>query len=265
MRFVHKIVTSELSARERRELASLGVIVPATDGLVVFEIEESAKEWPLVKAWAKRRDAFDSTSTEFTEREIAEARWVQVRPSWHHGYPQPEDDYWHLTYDPGDCCRKCGIGLQQKEPFRMRREPKWGRRSLLQLNWIFDVYFATPDVWKSIFQPLGVASRVVTDTKGRVLTTVVQLIPGDQVDLIVTDFTAAVTETCAKCGRTKYHPVTRGPLPPLASEPRAALAWSNQYFGSGAPAHHSVVMSQELRRALAAAKVRGVSFEPVAG
>jgi hypothetical protein len=40
------------------------------------------------------------------------------------------------------------------------------------------------------------------------------------------------------------------------------LAWSNQYFGSGASAHHAVVISQELRRALAAAKVRAARSNP---
>ena len=48
----------------------------------------------------------------------------------------------------------------------MKAEPKWGRRGVLQLNWVFDEYFATPEVWASFFEPHGIECRPVMNTRG---------------------------------------------------------------------------------------------------
>ena len=87
------------------------------------------------------------------------------------------------SYDLGQFCERCGVGLKQTAPFQMIGEPKWGKRGILQLNWVFDQFFATPGIWASVFDPHGVASRVVTDTKGRELKTVVQLVAREEIDI----------------------------------------------------------------------------------
>ena len=46
------------------------------------------------------------------------------------------------------------IGAKQVSPFRMKESPNWGRRSILQMNWLFDEYFVKPEVWNAVFQPL---------------------------------------------------------------------------------------------------------------
>jgi hypothetical protein len=202
--------------------------------------------------------------TRFSSQEIAVARWLGLEPDWHYGYPQPKElefGYLEATYDLTEYCDRCGSGLHQKAPFQMRGEPRWGRRSILQLNWVFDEYFVTPGVRRAVFEPRGVASRPVTNPRGDQLRTVVQLHIAEEVGLQTDGLAQA---TCGACGRIKYLPVTRGPLPPLTSEPTGHLAKTRELFGSGASAFREVITSQALRRDLESGKIRGASFVPIA-
>ena len=67
----------------------------------------------------------------------------------------------------------------------MKGEPRWGRRSVLQLNWVFDEYSATPEVWNAVFRPIGVESMPVLGRRGKVLTTVVQMVIDERVPVDV--------------------------------------------------------------------------------
>jgi rRNA maturation protein Nop10 len=268
MQIVHRIALTASEA-DRREIDRLGIKLPpqghVPPGFVFFDAAESDESWPAVRAWIERTHPGDFVSTKFTREEIAEARWLALRPDWHHGYPQPNagnNGYLDVTYDLADCCRVCGIGMRQKAPFRMSGEPRWGKRGILQLNWIMDEYFATPEVWASVFEPHGVGSRPVLNGRGVAeFKTVVQLVADERVSL---DTTTRVSETCPACGRVKYRGDARGPLPPLVTEPRGHIARSAEFFGGGTMATNEVIVSQALARAIQVANVRGASFRPVA-
>ena len=190
-----------------------------------------------------------------------------LNPEWHHGYPQPKEDddgYVEATYDVAEHCERCRVGKRQKAPFQMKREPGWGRKGILQMNWILDEYFTTPEVWARVFEPYGVACRPVLNTKKVELSTVVQLVVTAEVD-IVTDGLATEYTTCRECGRRKYLAVTRGRFPPLVEPPSTGAVKTAQYFGSGGSAWKAILVSQDIARALKGAKVRGASFRPVEG
>lgn len=51
--------------------------------------------------------------------------------------PDYKAGYLMTTYG-GTGCGVCGVGQLQKAPFSMRAEPKWGRRHMMQLNWVAD-------------------------------------------------------------------------------------------------------------------------------
>ncbi|HSP78312.1 MAG TPA: hypothetical protein VLQ93_07270 [Myxococcaceae bacterium] len=200
MQIIHRI-SIDSTPEIRRELATMGIVVGAS-GLVTFEIDEAYDSWPALQSWIARRDAFDLISTNFSKKEIAEARWLELEPDWHHGYPQPGEDhfgYWEATYDVADFCERCGIGLKQKAPFQMKAEPRWGRRGILQLNWVFDEFFVTPEVWSAIFRPHGIGCRPVLNTKGAELKTVVQLVVQEGVKT-----EGLEAERCTHCGRLKF-------------------------------------------------------------
>ena len=143
----------------------------------------------------------------------------------------------------------------------MRGEHNWGRNSILQLNWVFDEYFVTPELWRRVFEPNGIGCRPVTNARAVELTAVVQLDIREDADVSTTDL---AFEGCGRCGRRKYLPITRGPFPHLVTSPRADMAKTRQYFGSGASAFHGVLVSQKLCRILRDQKVRGVEYKPVA-
>jgi hypothetical protein len=261
VRIIHRVGIVS-SPEIRGELAAFGVVV-SDSGLAVFDVDEANVEWPALQQWIRRRRASDVSSTQFSREEIDGAEWLEIVPEWHHGYPQPKQDsfgFVEVTYDTTRYCRECGVGLAQKAPFQMRAEPKWGRRGVLQLNWVFDEFFVKPEVYAAVFEPMGVRSQLVTNTKGIELKSVVQLVVDEQAG-VVTDCLPA--ETCPRCGVRKYLPVTRGTFPALVSEPSGAMVKTTEYFGSGRSAHKRVLVAQSIARLLVQHDVRGASLRPV--
>lgn len=269
MKIIHRIGL-RLSESQREELEALGVKVGvglALPGgglpLFAFDVEEDHRYWATLHELFQRWDAGDYVSTKFSKKEIDAAEWLVMQPSWHHGYPQPNEDddgYLQATYDLTDYCETCGSGLKQKAPFQMKGEPRWGKKGILQMNWVFDQFFVTPEVWAQVFKPHGIPCRPVTNRKGAELKTVVQLDVSEEVSMKVEGLPG---EVCERCGRMKYLPVVRGPYPSLTTSPKAAMVWSQDYFGSGASADHAVLISRKVAKALSDMKVLGASVEPV--
>jgi hypothetical protein len=189
------------------------------------------------------------------------ANYYGIDPTWHYGYPQPEDDFGFLeaTYDLSGYCSKCAVGARQNEPFRMKKEPVWGRRSFLQLNWVFDEYFTKPEIWQKHFEPFGIGYReVVLHKNGAVLDSVVQLdIPAiADVELINQQY-----EICDICHSKKYHPRIVG-FYPRPETTHAEAFKSSAYFGSGSKAFRQVFISQAVFAPIYAAGLKGIEFSP---
>lgn len=270
MKIVHRVAFSATSD-QRRALEGAGVKLPSgipmpggSDPFVAFDIAEDQANWPQIRELLRGWNISEGfVRTDFSKSEIGAATWLELG-AWHHGYPQPDEDifgYRQATYDLTDWCEQCGSGMKQKAPFQMKGEPKWGRNGMLQLVWVYDEIFVTPQVWSNVFRPHGIGSRPVLNTKGVELETVVQLVVEEEVGI---ETAGLPVERCPRCGRTKYLPVTRGPFPALARVPSMAMVKTAEYFGSGGQANKRVLASQAVARALAAAKVRGASLTPVA-
>lgn len=273
MRYIHRIAFRG-SVSQRKQVESMGVeilpsmILEMPVGLphVSFDLAEDHPNWPALRDLFANWDALGMQWTEFSKSELRNASWLNLVPDWHHGYPQPRDNefgYLEATYDLTDYCVRCGIGNKQKAPFQMKGEPKWGRRNILQLNWVFDEYFVTPEAWASVFKPHGILARPVLNNKQIELNSVVQLVVDEHVG-VVTERLTKEEQACTVCGRTKYLPVARGPFPLLVIEPSTPMAKTNEYFGSGASANKGVIVSHALFRDMQSAGMRGVSFRPVA-
>jgi hypothetical protein len=140
----------------------------------------------------------------------------------------------------------------------MKNAPNWGRRSILQMNWVFDEFFVKPDVWKAIFEPSGLKCRpVLLHRTGQELDSVVQLDIPHLVTLMMDSGTFAV-ERCEFCDRKKYAHVTGFFPTPQATV--FALFKSVEYFGSGASAHRAVVISSALCLKSRDTSLRGAEF-----
>jgi hypothetical protein len=261
MEIIHRVSVN--STREiRRELAASGISVEP-EGFVTFTVRESDRVWRQIGEWVSRRGALDVVETTFSPKEIEAADWLELQPERHHGYPQPEADFGfrEATYDLDDYCVHCGIGARQRAPFHMKGEPKWGRGTMLQLNWVFDEFFATPRVWDEVFRPYGIEGRTVLNRKRAELQTVVQLAASGSVDVATGGLPV---DSCPACRRAKHAPIRRGPFPPVEGEMSGHYVKTRQYFGSGGRAWKGVLVSGVVARALLAAGVRGVSLRPAA-
>ena len=199
----------------RSSLAGMGV--PPDDSIILnFKIYESDPSWPQVAELIKRTPSVvDIVSMEFLKSELQSATHLVMKPSWRHGYPMPDDDFGYLdaTYDLSSYCQACGIGGVQNAAFRLKGEPKWGRRSLLQVNWVFDEYFVTPELYSEVFEPFGVGAREVLQyRKLEPLQTVLQL-DISSVSPVGLSMDGCSYEVCRDCDRLKYAPLSRGYYP----------------------------------------------------
>jgi len=266
MKIIHRVSFNPTDA-QRREMSGLGLEwEEAGVGVVVFLIEEGSRAWAIIAPMIAQWDALDMVSTEFTKKELIAADYLLMEPSWHHGYPQPEDSFGYrgITYDSTEYCADCGIGGTQRAPFRMIREPKWGSRRILQLNWVFDEFFVTPESWTTVFKPFGIESLPVLHHKtGRPLELVVQL----QVSSLTTSAIITsdiVPEVCVACNNAKLGKRLPGRFPHVEMPEGSHIAKTIEYFGSGAKAFREIIISAALYKAITAAKLKGASFQVVA-
>lgn len=203
-----------------------------------------------------------SKHSRYTEEERLNAHYLGIGGDWHNGYPQPEDDYIELCYNLNDYCKSCGIGLTQTNPFRLKKKPEWGRRSIFQLNWVFDEYFVKPNIYQTLFFTRDVGKwKVMLDRKNSVLTSVVQLkIPTVESELVMDGYPF---EVCSECGQKKYLPISVGGYPRLKESTKLAMFKSREYFGSGASARKAVFIDNDLYKALKLYNIKGIGYYPV--
>jgi hypothetical protein len=229
--------------------------------LVAFEVDEAHPNWKTLEALLEEWDAGDFVRTAFTHDEIRSASWVEIEPEWEFGYPQPKEDslgYLDVTYDSSDGCRQCGVGFRQKAPFQMKKEPRWGRRSIFSMYWVHDEFFVSTEAWNDVFKKHGIRCRAVHNTKEEELKTVVQLVADEEVDVAIAD----AAERCPRCKRDKIQFNTRGPFPPVLGEPSKKLVKTVQYFGSGGSAWKGVLIAQDVARDVLAHGIRGARLVP---
>lgn len=246
------------------ELARIGIQV--SRGIDAFDIDESDPKWGLLQSWLARRCPVVTTKTLFSKSELGNATYLNMVASWHHGFPMPDldDGYLNCTYDTAEICTECGIGAFQKSPFRMKAEPRWGKREILQLNWVFDEFFVSRRAYQDVFRPLGVQCNEVLDHKcGEPLKSVVQIIidrnPNGELDLH-----DSCKDVCAKCGQSKIKPHNRGFFPRLTQPSSLCIFRTQEYFGSGRSAWNATIVSSDLYKAITKSALKGVSFYPVA-
>ncbi|MCL1919268.1 MAG: hypothetical protein FWG14_13410 [Peptococcaceae bacterium] len=125
-------------------LTQQGVKYDCCEELTIFELFEEQANFDTIlnrlEPYGLLRNPPVAT---YTKNEINAAQWLSVRSTWRSLYPQPEEKsaYKFSTYDSSNYCEKCGYGLIQKENFMLKKEPKWGSRNFLMINWIHDEFF----------------------------------------------------------------------------------------------------------------------------
>ncbi|MCF7751583.1 hypothetical protein KQ945_12565 [Bacillus subtilis subsp. subtilis] len=268
MKIIYRYTFAWQAARGK-QLARIGVRFQAPTpsvlggGIAVCHVEEGAPEWLQVSGLIRAWGGGIWVETEFSASDIANAAFCALRLTHANGYPQPEDDflYREQTYDTSSYCPRCGTGLVQKAPFRVRRSLKWGRNSFLKLFWVDDVFLAQRAAWKRCLAPLGVEILPVQDVKGIELDEVVQLRADDQMPLVMNDIDG---EVCGVCGRERFRWHERGFFPSPLGCPAAPIFRSGQYFGSDHQSSREIIVSAGVVKSIQAAGLKGVAFWPCA-
>jgi hypothetical protein len=192
---------------------------------------------------------------DFTKEERKEALLSVKNGCPAHGYPMPDMDfgYKELTYDLSNYCSSCGIGLKQKDAFRLKSVPPVGNKQIFGLGWVFDEYFVERNIYENIFKPLGIECREVLRYKKETpFEDTVQLVLQETDEKL--NLEGYPTESCFKCGKIKYQAMPQG-FYPMHKNIIAPIFKSYEYFGSGASAFKRIFVTKELRDKLVDLKI----------
>ena len=225
-----------------------------TKGHTAVQIEE--KKYLKVKDYIyKWRGSDGIRYPEFTKEELKESLVSAKSGSHENGYPMPDMDFGFrkLTYDLSNYCPSCGIGLKQKDAFRIKNVPPTGKKQIFSLGWIDDELFVEKKIYDEIFKPLGIGCREVLKYKKETPfeDTVQLVLPETQEKLNLEGYP---TETCATCNRTKYQAMPQGFFS-MYKDIIAPIFKSYDYFGSGASAYKRIFVTKELRDKLIDLKI----------
>ncbi|MBN1617886.1 hypothetical protein JW887_00910 [Candidatus Dojkabacteria bacterium] len=247
------------------ELKDLGYQLKGTSGINYVMISESDPQWNAVNKLIEKYTPPHLIGTEFTRDEILEAKWLHMWGRWDHGYPMPDDDFGYVrhTYDCSWEENHSCFGAVQVNPFRIKGEPKWGKKHIMQLTWVNDVFFTQPAIWEEVFKPFGIdCMPVLKHSTGEELKTVVQLVPQITAPALA-DIDAYPHEQLER--GTRYSYINNGPYPSLSAtpDPSAHYMMSKEYFGSGGASNRLIIISSALREAIDNCKLKSVAFVPL--
>ncbi|OJW01550.1 MAG: hypothetical protein BGO52_13765 [Sphingobacteriales bacterium 44-61] len=255
MKNIHKIF-SDWNITQIIILEKFGVKVEeGYDSFILEEGEVYNSLKPYLDKWHVRND----TISQFSDQDLNNADRLVLRDVWANSYPMPDGDggYKKLTYEDTDYCTECGVGLLQKEPFRLKKEPNWGNKKIFSLNWIYDELFVERSFYETLLKGYEIEAKpVLLYKKDTIIDSVLQLvIPITSASLQLDSY---AFEVCKSCGRKRYALINHGFFPPFEehSDESRHLFKSNEYFGTGANARRYIFISSELRKQLEKFKVK---------
>ena len=225
-----------------------GEIISAVD------ISENDPHWKeLVKLIEREKNSYIS-ETKFSKSELLSAEWLQVRSKWYYDYPQPENEYTNITYTNENLCsnRDCGIELVQKDAFRFKRTPKWGKRNFCMTNWVYDELFVSTRAKEMLEKSTlnGFSFVEVKNKSGKeVLNDIYQLKILNTLSSGIADPTSGINKIfiCPKCGNQKVRHNGRGQFVfhREVFDGSPDFVKSAEWFGGGAGASKLILISQE--------------------
>jgi hypothetical protein len=284
MKIQHQISFNRILNLERR-LLELGLehdpIAESPEGrLCFFYIYEEDAAWETVKKLIEKYGVWDVEKVAFSKEEKEHADWFYIHLA-SAGYPQPESNFGYLnqTYDIKNYCTHCGIGKEQNNAFRLKKNPMAKNRELMMLNWIADEVFVTPAV-KNIFEKEKVKGIDFSNPKliktGQFIDDLFQIkinhilkegLVTDQLESSVCKKKNEGSESASKafCGRTKYLFPRRSPIKFKKEIFKGApdIVKSNEWFGAAGNASRLILISKRARKIIEREKWRGPFFEPV--
>ena len=178
-----------------------------------FDIYESSPHWEYIQKFIYENGLLCQSNPVFLDNEVREAEWMRIWCQWRCGYPQPEDAFMtgKVTYSREKYCHACDCGEVQIEPFRMKKEPKWGKRHFAELNWVGDELFLSKTAKNALESNhiTGISFLPVNNKKGNesfddIFQLVVPCVLDAGMVEELTDFDKI--SYCSNCSKKKYVP-----------------------------------------------------------
>lgn len=239
------------------------------------DISENDPHWPVLEQLLKQENIIRLvlSETKFTKSELLEAEWLTLRSRWYYDYPQPENQYRDITYTSEfRCpCRDCGIELIQKDRFRFKRTPKWGKRNFCMTNWVYDELFVSTKAKELLegsdlkgFSFLEVNSKSGKETLPDVFQIQIPYILPEG----IVDKTSNIKRifVCPICGKQKLCGNGRGQFVfrKDAFIDAPDFVKSAEWFGGGTSASRRILINQKAYRFITENKLdSSLVFEPI--
>jgi len=265
MNVMHRIIFRSNNKRTYEFFSNLDLKIKTNAGLSIIIIGENHIEWDKIRNFIndKTLEITDfQLETHFTKTEMEHADFFAIHPSWHFEYPQPKENFVYeaITYNPENVCKNCGIKLKPINSFEIKKNPKWGKRNIVQLNWIFDEYFVSCNLKNQLEKNSDIKFKSVNNYKTKIiLDDIFQINIYEYIDLNMpagTDF-----EQCKICKQIKYLPHTRGFFPSPKSS-NFTITHSVQSFGSACNSYHAVLINKDIYNLFNRIGVNGISYTP---
>ena len=145
---------------------------------------------------------------EYSKEEILASEYCVIRNYHYCGYPEHLND---ITCEWQDNCTSCHYNAVQIDDYRVSKVAKhklWGF-----FAWVFEVLFASVDLYQEVFERLGIGCRKLRKKGGKIIDGVVQLvIPVIDEDMV---FLNHNYQECPECGKRKYVGAPINPFYPL--------------------------------------------------
>ena len=189
---------------------------------------------------------------EYSKEEILASEYCVIRNYHYCGYPEHLND---ITCEWQDNCTSCHYNAVQIDDYRVSKVAKhklWGF-----FAWVFEVLFASVDLYQEVFEPLGIGCRPLRPKGGQLIDGVVQLvIPVIDEDMV---FLNHNYQECPECGKRKYVGAPINPFYPLHKHPLPHIYLSKERFGDGWFSDREIYISTEL--ALKLIKMKELKYE----
>lgn len=257
-------------------------IIPTFRHILEFYLYEDIPNFREVKTEIDKYDVQPQIATYYEKSDIDNAKWFIISTG-EYQYPQPESGFGYLeaTFNLDDYCALCGIGKNQKAPFRLKSEPKQYNNQFWGLHWEYESVFVRQET-KSILEKEQIKgihfSQAVLHKKNTVINGFYQL----HIDTILNEgFDSYNTKriTCKVnneeggntdassmcCGRAKFrHPMIGGYLFDIGVfDTGFDIVNSLEYFGSGRSASRLQIVSKRFKQIVDENKLKGPKFTPV--
>ena len=176
---------------------------------IIFELFEDQETFEDIQKYLEPYGLLSNPPVAvYTKEEINAAQWLKIRSTWRSLYPQPDEDmnYRFSTYDPANYCEKCHYGLIQKENFVLKKEPNWGSKGFLMINWIQDELFISKKT-EAFLQTSGLTGFDIYDVcnkSGRNMEGVKQIYVKNYLDYGLMPQSIAEELHCEKCSNTIF-------------------------------------------------------------